>query len=154
MEFSFIIPIYNIEGDVINACIDSIKSQNIDESYEIILVDDGSDRNVKQVCMDIIENNSNIKYYYQENSGSAVARNLGLAKSNGKYILFVDADDQLAENFYSELKRISYSKYDFLIFDYCFWKKDSIEVFTFKNEKDFINDKMIYFQIFCFILVK
>lgn len=105
MKISIIIPIYNAK-EYISNCIESIINQNIDvEKYEIILVNDGSTDGTKEVIDNIIKNNPNINiiYYEQINQGVSVARNNGVNISSGQYILFVDSDDILANNFLPEI---------------------------------------------------
>ena len=91
---SFIIPMYNAEK-YIAACIESIQSQDLNMlGYEIVIVDDGSSDNGKNIVLNCC-NDSNIRYYWQENKGQSSARNKGLEISKGEYVYFVDADDVL-----------------------------------------------------------
>ena len=92
---SIIIPIYNAEKYIIN-CLDSIKSQNVD--VEVICVNDGSTDNTENVIKKYREQNSFIKYIYQDNAGAPIARNRGLSMALGQYIMFFDADDILFPN--------------------------------------------------------
>jgi len=64
-------------------------------SIEIIVVDDGSQ---KQINQQVLEKFTKVKYIYQKNSGLGAARNTGLAKSQGKFVQFLDDDDWLATN--------------------------------------------------------
>lgn len=97
MKVSIIIPAYNIEN-YIERCIDSIIPQ-IDDNYEIIIVDDGSKDNTyaKLKC---VQNKypKYIKILSQKNSGLSSARNAGLRVSIGEYIWFVDGDDYIIDN--------------------------------------------------------
>jgi glycosyltransferase involved in cell wall biosynthesis len=66
----------------------------INQSYsdfEIVVIDDGSTDDTKEVVLSIQDNR--VKYFYQENSGCAAARNTGIINSSGKYIAFLDSDD-------------------------------------------------------------
>lgn len=92
---SIIIPCYNA-GLFIRETIDSVLNQSY-SNIEIIIIDDGSKDNLKN----IIENYSEkrIFYYYQKNSGVSVARNNGFSKSKGKYVVFFDADDIMSDGF-------------------------------------------------------
>ena len=86
---SVIIPCYN-HGQYLQKAIDSIKNQNY-PNVEIIVVDDGS----SDITMEIAKNNPEVIYFYQINQGLSAARNTGIDISNGKYIVFLDADDWL-----------------------------------------------------------
>ena len=86
---SVIIPLYNAEK-TIEKCVVALLHQSY-SNIEIVIVDDGSIDSSAAVVRKL-ENNK-IKYYYQENKGVSSARNLGIIKSKGDYITFVDADD-------------------------------------------------------------
>lgn len=88
---SIIIPTYNIEKYV-KQCVDSILKQSY-KDYEIIIVDDGSTDSTLELLHREYDSNKYIQIYTQNNQGSGIARNLGLEKSNGKYIMFIDGDD-------------------------------------------------------------
>ncbi|SHH00330.1 glycosyltransferase [Tepidibacter thalassicus] len=92
-KVSVIIPTYNY-GEFICDAIDSVLNQTF-KDFEIIVVDDGSTDNTKDI---IKKYRDKISYYYKTNDGPASARNLGIKKSNGKYICFLDADDIFLPN--------------------------------------------------------
>ena len=95
-KISIIVPVFNSEK-TIERCLTSL----INQSYfdiEIIVVDDGSTDRTARLIEKIAEKTSLVKYFYQENSGVSAARNLGISKSNGEYIMFVDSDDCLERN--------------------------------------------------------
>ena len=122
MEFSIIIPVYNVPVDNLRECISSIKAQSF-SSYEILLVDDGStDPDLKDYLKELSLDN-NISVFRQQNAGSAKARNTGLKKAIGKNILFVDADDRLENDFYKKSKKQFKEEYDVLFFNYSFWNE-------------------------------
>lgn len=91
IKVSVIIPVYNTEL-YLNQCIDSILSQSFSD-YELILVDDGSTDRSADICKAYVSRDARIKYFYQNNSGASVARNLGIEACEGEYITFVDSDD-------------------------------------------------------------
>lgn len=94
MKYSFIVPCYNVEKYV-EDCIKSLLNQDYD-NYEIILVNDGSTDNTSEICKKYI--NKTVKYYIKENGGPSSARNYGIAKSTGDYLIFIDSDDIFEKN--------------------------------------------------------
>jgi len=96
IKLSLIIPVYNLE-DYIASCIDSILPQ-LTEETELILIDDGSTDDSAKIIKQFIENNSNVRYFYQENKRQGAARNNGLKQSKGEYIWFIDGDDLITDN--------------------------------------------------------
>ncbi len=88
---SVIIPTYN-RADCIAGSIDSVLAQTY-QNYEIIVVDDGSTDNTKQVLQPYVDNR-HIQYLYQKNAGCAAARNTGIRASCGEWIAFLDSDDR------------------------------------------------------------
>jgi glycosyltransferase involved in cell wall biosynthesis len=91
---SIIVPVYNVE-EYLTDCIDSILAQS-EKVYEIILVDDGSTDDSLAICYRYAESNSHIRVFHQSNMGVSAARNLGINRSLGEYIMFVDSDDIVA----------------------------------------------------------
>lgn len=95
-KVNIIIPVYNSEKYIAD-CIESIQNQSYN-NVEVILIDDGSTDNSAKIIKKYTEKNTNIKYFWQENAGAPVARNFGIKKSDGDYIMFLDSDDILEEN--------------------------------------------------------
>ncbi len=89
---SVIIPCYN-HGKYLREAFESVFSQDY-PNREIIVVDDGSTDNTAQVCKQFPQ----VKYVYQVNQGLSAARNTGIKNCNGKYLLFLDADDWLLKD--------------------------------------------------------
>ena len=87
---SVIIPTYNRE-EVLPRAIKSVLNQ-IFKDFELVIVDDGSTDNTKDVVKNF--NDDRVKYFYQKNQGVSAARNLGIKKARGKYIAFLDSDDE------------------------------------------------------------
>lgn len=129
---SFIIPVYNF-ASYIGDCIYSILAQTY-PNIEVIVVNDGSTDNTKEVVDSIAETDVRVKVIHKKNEGVSIARNYGVEVCNGEYVVFVDADDYLAPD---------YAQYMMLIVkqtggEFCL----SLNCFTRKNEtqvdKDFI----------------
>ncbi len=95
IKLSIIIPAYNVET-YIEKCIDSINySEN---NIEIIIIDDGSTDNTPNICDMYKMKNQNIKVYHIENGGQARARNIGIDKAVGEYLMFIDSDDYISDS--------------------------------------------------------
>lgn len=92
-KVSVIIPIYNVE-EYLRDCLDSLLKQTINmNDVEILLINDGSSDNSLNICKEYALFNSNIKLFTQENAGVSAARNIGIKNAQGRYIMFLDADD-------------------------------------------------------------
>ena len=97
-QISIIVPIYNVENYVLLS-LESIYKQGLDEeSFEVILINDGSTDKSMEIIADFILHHKNIIVINQENQGLSVARNNGIAHARGEYILMPDSDDLLIEN--------------------------------------------------------
>lgn len=88
---SIIVPVYNRET-ILKNCVDSILQQTF-KNIQLILVDDGSSDNSFFVCKTFVEKDPRVIAIHQDNGGPASARNTGLDKADGKYIMFIDSDD-------------------------------------------------------------
>lgn len=97
-QLSVIVPVYNVEK-YIRPCIESIFKQKLkDDTFEVIIVNDGTPDRSMEMIHDIIQQHDNITVINQENQGLSVARNNGLQKASGEYIQFLDSDDLLIDN--------------------------------------------------------
>lgn len=92
-----VIPLYN-KVRVLKRTIDSVLSQTF-QDFEIIIVDDGSTDESGVLAQSLAKTDRRISVLVQENRGPGVARNTGLAASKGKYISFLDADDEYMPRF-------------------------------------------------------
>jgi len=79
----------------LHTCIDSIIGQSFHE-YELILVDDGSPDGCPDICDEYASRDKRIKVIHKENGGLSDARNAGIHVASGKYLLFIDSDDYIA----------------------------------------------------------
>lgn len=132
---SIIVPVYNCEN-FIKDCIESLINQTW-KNIEIIIVDDGSEDNTKNIVQNYCLIDSRIKLYSKSNSGPSVARNYGISKSSGKYISFCDADDTLSENYIKKLVELAINdNYDIVVCGYT-----DISKYGEVNLNDFYKDK-------------
>ena len=98
IKVSIIIPVYNTEK-FLNRCLDSVINQTYSD-YEIICVDDYSDDKSREILKAYEQRYHNIRCFYNDkNLGQGRSRMLGIDKSYGKYIMFVDSDDYIAPNY-------------------------------------------------------
>lgn len=107
---------YNAEK-TLHRCIESILRQSF-RDYELILVDDGSTDGSGAICAAYAGNAHHIKIVHQENRGVSHARNTGLQKAVGKYILFVDSDDWIEERMLEKMVTAMTGKTDLVICGY------------------------------------
>lgn len=98
---SVIIPVYNCER-FIEKCLKSVLNQSY-PNLEIIIVNDGSNDRSGMIIDDIMAAESHAKIIHQDNKGVSVARNIGLAYTTGKYIVFLDGDDYLGKEYIKQL---------------------------------------------------
>lgn len=96
-QISIIIPVYNVEK-YINRCIDSILNQTY-KDYELILINDGSVDSSLEIIREYEKKHSFIKVVSTENCGPAITRNRGIDLAIGKYIMFIDSDDYIDNDF-------------------------------------------------------
>ncbi len=110
---SIIVPIYNTEAFLAKT-IESVLAQTY-ANWELLLIDDGSTDSSSFICEEFAKEDKRTSYYYKTNGGQASARNLGIQKSKGDWIAFLDADDLwLPQKLEHQLKEIDSSQADFL----------------------------------------
>ncbi|MBO5166214.1 MAG: glycosyltransferase family 2 protein [Lachnospiraceae bacterium] len=100
---SVVVPVYNAENSI-ERCVSSIIGQGY-LNMEILLIDDGSQDESGVLCEKLAEDDKRVRVIHKENAGVSAARNTGMDQATGKYILFVDSDDYLPENYVNELLR-------------------------------------------------
>lgn len=88
---SVVIPIYKTE-EYLEECVESVRNQSF-KDIEIILVNDGSPDNCRQICDEYKLKDSRIKVIHKKNGGLSDARNYGIKEAKGEYIIFLDSDD-------------------------------------------------------------
>ena len=96
IKVSVIVPVYNVES-YLEKCLDSLVNQTL-KDIEIIVVNDGSPDNSQEIIDNYAKKYKQIKAYVKENGGLSDARNYGIKKATGEYIIFIDSDDYVKEN--------------------------------------------------------
>lgn len=115
MKFSIVIPVYNVEK-YLDKCLNSIVSQTYD-NFEVIIVNDGSPDNSQDIIDKYVKKDSRFSSYKKENGGLSDARNYGIERCKGDYLLFVDSDDYIEEDLLKELSNsLKKKKYDVIKF--------------------------------------
>lgn len=118
VEMSVIIPVYNAQEYLRHLLFDIQRQKGID--FEVILIDDGSSDNSFKICKEFAVKDSRFHYYRQQNKGVSAARNKGIEKAKGDYIIFLDSDDRIPEDSFRKLldPMKSYPKIDLVIGKY------------------------------------
>ena len=93
---SVVIPVYNAEK-FLDQCLFSLKYQTLPR-FEVLCVDDGSTDQSVEIVKRYVQSDSRFKFFSQTHQFAGVARNLGIKKAKGEYLLFLDADDYFAPN--------------------------------------------------------
>lgn len=117
MKYSVIVPVYNCMH-YLESCVESIFNQKTGSSYEIILVDDGSEDESARLCDWLAEKHECIRVIHQVNQGVSAARNAGIYAAKGEYLLFLDADDLWSEDLLQHLDIATESKPDVVQFGF------------------------------------
>lgn len=86
---SVIIPVYN-SANYISRCVESVLDQTYC-NWQMILVDDGSKDKSLEICQKYANEDNRINVIHQENAGPGIARNAGIAKASGNYVVFIDS---------------------------------------------------------------
>lgn len=126
MKYSVIIPVYNAAA-TIGRCLDSLLNQP-HHNAEILLINDGSTDESGEICRRYAQMHDCVYYLEKENGGVSSARNLGLGKAVGEFILFVDSDDYVAEDYFTVVdEAMERWDPDMLIFELkCFGERNDI----------------------------
>lgn len=98
---SVVIPIYNV-SPYLRLCLESIENQTYPH-FEVLLINDGSRDNSKDICLEFVERDKRFQYIEQKNAGLSAARNTGILNSNGEFITFIEGADFVDSNYLEEL---------------------------------------------------
>ncbi len=91
--FSIVVPIYKVEK-YLERCVSALTNQT-EKNIEILLVDDGSPDSCPGMCDSFAEKDNRIVVIHKPNGGLSDARNEGIRKARGQYVMFVDSDDYI-----------------------------------------------------------
>lgn len=116
-RISIIIPVHNVE-EYLEKCLNSIIFQ-INEQDEIILINDNSQDSSEEICKKFAEQYNNVKFENGAYGGPSKTRNIGIKMATGKYIMFVDSDDYLKNNYISRMIK-DIEKYELRVCSYYF----------------------------------
>ena len=105
-KVSIIVPVYNVNKNLLKSCLDSVKNQTL-KNIEIICIDDGSIDGSGLILDEYAKLDSRFKVYHQKNGGPSCARNRGIEMSSGEYIQFVDSDDHISVNMSQKLYNLA-----------------------------------------------
>jgi len=141
--FSIIIPTYN-RAHIIRNAIEAVMLQTFLD-FELIISDDGSTDNTEEIVMPLLKD-SRIKYIKQSNKGVCAARNFGAHHAKGKYLVFLDSDDTISDNWLNDFHNLAQKKFDIVfcsmvvIYPNGFEKKTScLKPYKNGNEKGIFN---------------
>ncbi len=98
---SVIIPVYNV-APYLRDCVGSLQAQRFTD-FEVLLVDDGSTDGSGAICDELAQKDPRVVVLHQENGGVCSARNCGIDNARGEYLVFVDSDDLVTEDYLEHL---------------------------------------------------
>lgn len=108
--FSIIVPCYN-QDKYLEECLNSVLNQTF-QNWECIIVNDGSTDNSESIALSYHEKDIRFRYFSKKNSGLASTRNYGIKLSHGTFILPLDGDDKIGENYLTKAFEIFNKKHD------------------------------------------
>ena len=118
-KVSIVIPVYNTDKYLVQ-CLQSIQNQTLND-FEVVCINDGSTDSSLKILKDFAQNDNRFIIIDKKNEGQGVARNCGIEKAKGEYLIFIDSDDWLEEN----ALELCYNKI----------KNDNTDILFFNNYK-------------------
>ncbi|MGO5130140.1 glycosyltransferase family 2 protein [Mitsuokella jalaludinii] len=144
VKVSIIVPVYKVEK-YLSECLDSIIEQTY-KNIEIIIVDDGSPDLCPKICDNYAVKDYRIKVIHQDNQGLSGARNIGIQHATGDYVVFVDSDDKLKNDFIDKLlKLLIDTKADVACCNFLFSYPQYDKINKIKIKGTLSNDEIINF---------
>lgn len=143
LKISLIIPVYNAEK-TIERCLRSIIAQRFAD-MECLCIDDGSSDRTAEIIYELSQQDERIRYILQEHGGQGKARNTGLAAACGKYILYIDCDDEIDAHTLEILwKNAEENQADVVLFGFTLVRNTGErEIYKIKN---FSGDRRLFFE--------
>ena len=115
--YSIIIPVFKVE-QYLDKCVESVLAQTY-EDYELLLIDDGSPDRCPEICDRYAAEFSRVKTFHKKNGGLSSARNYGLRKASGMYVMFLDSDDYWDDKHaLATLRNVADGRTDIILFRY------------------------------------
>ena len=122
-KISAIVPMYKVEK-FLDRCLKSIQKQTF-EDFEVLMINDGSPDGSPQIAAKYEEADKRFRLYNKKNGGLSDARNYGIEKAAGEYLVFIDSDDYITEDYLDVLYHecvdndadMSYCRYKYVLFD-------------------------------------
>lgn len=144
-EVSIVIPVYNGES-VIERCVNHILKQSF-QSFEIIIVNDGSSDNTEFLCKKFVEIDSRIHLINKENEGVSKTRNRGIKEAKGEFVLFIDCDDYISDTYVEHMvSKMKDTNADIVISGYTRHKYGTIT--ECRPENDFFETRQMFARSF------
>lgn len=113
---SVIVPVYNIR-EYVRDCLESVCGQSY-RNLEIIVVDDGSTDGSGEICDEFASRDERVKVHHKKNGGLSDARNYGISKARGEFMVLVDGDDEVKKDYVAEMMRAVDAKVDMVVCGY------------------------------------
>lgn len=129
-QVSVIVPIYNAE-DYLRECLDSLVMQTISgDKMEVLLINDGSTDKSLDICKEYAKEYDFFRVIDKKNEGVSITRNLGIRMAMGKYIMYLDSDDEFSQNVVQEVVNFferNYEKIDLVTYPEFTYTRDGIK---------------------------
>ena len=148
VEFSIIVPVYQVKK-YLKRLVNSVLAQDY-AAYELILVDDGSSDGSEKICDEFSAKYAQVKTIHKKNGGVSSARNEGVQKAEGNYLIFLDADDYIDKNYLADAASVvEATAPDVLVYGYCLETNSGTEKLLPKLNGDYTQESLSqYFAVF------
>lgn len=150
MKVSIIVPVYNVENYLEN-CVESLLNQKFNE-YEILLIDDGSTDSSPIICDKYSYRYEKVRAYHKENGGLSSARNYGIERARGEWLIFVDSDDYWLSDdvLQTLLMEATKNTADFIRFEYTAVDEQGLLLYEhcYEQKMSLINKALTQYEMF------